>query len=361
MQSIKAKKQSMVFMYPDVAAQTVAQIESGSVPKERLTGFYQLKERGWSVRISDSRWLGPVAGIRRKLLRFVELPSLSMLRDWLGADVIVVKDNFSLILTLIAKVLRKKIVYLDSMFRLPKDRVRRFLIKRSLELADAVICFSSTQADLWAKTFEVEKDLFTVVPYAMDCDFYPLQELRSSETPSVISVGRDVGRDFGTLLKSIENKEAHLKLVTLPYLLPDSVKKFPNVEVKERLSYEELFSLYGGASLAVVPLESGLTYPSGIRAVMEAMLVGTPVIATYTPVLAEYFNHEEDLLFVDPESEQSLSEAIDLLLANHELRDRLRSNARKKMEQSYALSVYVNALEETLVALDDPQVVGVPG
>lgn len=345
------KKKVYVFLYPDVAAPTVADIEAGLVPKERLTGFYQLKERGWDVRISDSRWKGPFAGLRRKLKRFVHVPSMAMLKEWIPADVIVVKDDFSLALTLIAKLMRKKIVYLDSMFTIPKSRLRIKLIELNLRLADGIISFSSSQADLWAEFYKIDRKRFVSLNYCMDPGFYSLSENEKGQSDEVVSVGRDVGRDFRSLINAVKNKNVKLNLVTLPYLLPSDVERSENVSVNERLSYDQLFALYARSSVAVVPLVENVTYPSGIRAAMEAMLLGVPVICTYTPVMAEYFVDGEDILYVEPSSTSALWDAILKITESRELSQKLINNARTKMLSRYTVSSYGEDLENFLYRL----------
>jgi hypothetical protein len=51
-----------------------AEIAAGRAPRERLTGYYQLQERGWRVAISDGRWMGPFANVRRRMQRFGHWP-----------------------------------------------------------------------------------------------------------------------------------------------------------------------------------------------------------------------------------------------------------------------------------------------
>jgi len=118
--------------------------------------------------------------------------------------------------------------------------------------------------------------------------------------------------------------------------------------VRERLSYEELFNVYSQSSISVVSLKGAMTYPSGIRAVMEAMLQGVPVIATRTPVLEEYFSHGEDILFVEVGSKKDLSDKIDFLTENEELSLKLSEKAMAKIEGDFSLSNYVADLGEYL-------------
>ncbi len=343
-------KYKYVFMYPDIAEPTVKEIREGRVPRERLVGFYQLLERGWDVKISDARWKGAFVDLRRKLNRFITLPSIGMFRDWFPADVIVIKDDFSLFLSLCAKLMGKKLVYLDSMFSFPKSSIRNFLIKLNILMADRIICFSSSQADLWAKKYKVVRNKFSVLQYGIDAKFY--QDALGNpdvDSKNVIAVGRDTGRDFSILAEAVRDTEASLFLVTLPYLLPSFVGDMPNIQVKERLSYQELMQLYQKSAISIVPLKGELTYPSGIRAVMEAMALGKPVIATYTPVLAEYFSDGQDIMLVKAKSVSEMTTAIQTLLSDKSLRSNLVKNSYAKLSKEFTVEQYVNNLEQVIM------------
>ena len=351
MNSVQHENKAVVFMYPDIASPTIAELEAHRAPRERLAGFYQLRERGWNVSISDERWKVSTAKFRRKLRRFVHVPSWKMIRDWKKADIIVIKDEFSLVFTMLAKLLGKKIVYLDTMFVLPKNLLRRFFVKTNLLLADSIISLSQTQVELWVKSFQVPSSRFDVLQFPMDGDFYSIVRAIDKEAPYIISIGRDTGRDFKALVDAVESSDIHLKLVTLPYLLPENAKSNPKIEIFEWLSYDDLFKIYSGASIAVIPIEPNTSYPSGIRAVMEAMLLGVPVIASYTTVLAEYFDAGKDLVFVEPGRADLLQSAITELLGNPTLQQSLAINARNKMIEKYKISIFVEGIEKILTSL----------
>src|SRR5690625_6857163 len=68
--SDESVERKYLFLYPDIATPAIKEIESGTFPKERLTGYFQLKQMGLKVAISDSQWRGPTAKLRRKLLRY---------------------------------------------------------------------------------------------------------------------------------------------------------------------------------------------------------------------------------------------------------------------------------------------------
>jgi len=345
-------KKSVVFMYPDIASPTIRELDCGKAPKEQLSGFYQLRERGWSVRISDARWTARTSKIRRKLRRFIHWPSWRTIIDWNESDIVVIKDEFSIIFTLLIKLLGKNVVYLDTMFAIPKRKWRRFFIRFSLKHADQIIALSKYQSKQWAMEFSVPHSTFLTAPYCLDTSFYDLgSEPKPTRPMYVLSVGRDLGRDFNTLIQAVKLAKLHLKIVTLPYLLPDNIATNKFVEVLERLSYSELFKLYRHASLVIVPLKAGIDYASGIRAVMESLALGLPTIATRTPILDEYFVEDFDLVMCMPEDPEALASNIQRMLSNDDFRKRLASNGRSTMKNLYKLSNYTSVLEGALLNL----------
>jgi glycosyltransferase involved in cell wall biosynthesis len=93
------------------------------------------------------------------------------------------------------------------------------------------------------------------------------------------------------------------------------------------VSAEELEGLYAAADAVVFPsLYEGFGLP-----VLEAMTRGVPVATSARASLAEVAG-DAALLF-DPESERSIAQAIDRLLTDPELADRLRTAGRKQAER----------------------------
>ena len=258
-------------------------------------------------------------------------------------------------LAVIAKLLNKKLVFLDAMCgEIPNRTWRRVAVKQALRLADAVICYSASQAKHWSVSLNLPNKIFTPLNYFVDKEFYkfpttskPNQDIQ----PYILAVGRDTHRDFTTLVNAADALKWDLILVTLPYLVPDGVKNNPRVRILEKLSYDELFSVYANARVVVVPIKRGTTYMSGIRATMEAMLLGTPVVASRVSGMEDYFSHDKELVYFDPENHDSLVEAIQIISKNDGLRRGLIKRARTKIINSYSISNYADSLERILLAL----------
>lgn len=327
-------------------------IESGQIPSDRLYGMVELIKNGWNVDTCDERLTAIEAFFRKYTLSFINLATL---KKSFAADVLIVKDNFSLMLTLFARIFNKKIIYLDSLFYIPKNPIRRFLLKLNLIFAPVIVSYSKYQVDLWCREFNVSRKKFTILPYTIDINFYRKgiesisHNLISEEQPFILATGRDTGRDFKTLVRAAIKLKLKIKLVTLPYLIPDEAKNNPDVEILQYVSYEELFSLYSKAKIVAIPLRSGIDYPSGIRAVLESMLVGKPTICTYTPVLEEYIPREsESLLYVPAEDEDSFTAAINTIINNDGVGKKMSINARKLVQDAYSMQAFFIELEKLI-------------
>ena len=229
-----------------------------------------------------------------------------MVKTWKKADIVVVTTRISLVLAILAKTLGKKIVFLDAMCEeVPKQPWRRMAIKQALRLSSACICLSPNQAHHWAKQLNVPDDKFTPIHYGIDTEFYkcPTNDSNTQDTkPYILAVGRDPRRDFDTLISAANEIGWELKLVTQPYLISKSASDNPKIQILDGLSYDELFQLYTNAKIVVVPIKQNTTYMSGIRATMEAMLLGCPVIASRVSGMEDYFDDRKEILYVEPEN-----------------------------------------------------------
>ena len=88
----------------------------------------------------------------------------------------------------------------------------------------------------------------------MDVDFYKRGAIGTppAEPSYILSFGRDLGRDYRILVEAMDGLGRDLKIVTLPYLLEGVDVEKPWIQVQQRVTYTELFSLYAGARAVVV-------------------------------------------------------------------------------------------------------------
>lgn len=349
------KMQRVLFFFPHMAGEDVIRIERKEIPSERLYGLVELRARGWNVEIADERFHGKESAFAARLRSYgFDLSNFRALRRAMSCDILLVKDEFSLLLSLLARLSRKRIIYLDSLFFIPKHPLRRLLARMNLRLAPCIVGYSRHQVELWSREFSVSMSKFSVLPYTIDYPFY--RQLSQGTTARneraeryVLAVGRDLGRDFQTLVLAAERVGLNVKLVTLPYLIPMAVRNARHVEVLQNISYRELFELYAGARMVVVPLKRDVSYPSGIRAVMESLAAGKATIVSRTPILEEYFPVEDGtLMYVDGEDVERLSEEMRRVDQDDALRESLERRGPSCVASRYQMGRYVDALEGLL-------------
>ena len=151
---------------------------------------------------------------------------------------------------------------------------------------------------------------------------------------------QDDGPDFQ--LAFVDHKKERLKLA------PRLVQQYglsSRVHFTGRLTNEELVRIYNQAEIVVSPsLYEGFGLPAA-----EAMACGTPVIATTGGAFPEVIDHGETGWLVPPADAKALADAIRMLMADKQLRDRLSEAGRKSILARFS---WRKAAEETLAVYE---------
>ena len=126
----------------------------------------------------------------------------------------------------------------------------------------------------------------------------------------------------------VDNEKKVLKLA------PELVRRYglsTQVTFTGRVSTEELLRLYNRASILVSPsLYEGFGLPAA-----EAMACERAVIASTAPAFPEVIDHGRTGWLVPPADAPALAEAIEMLLADPELRQRLGKAARQSIIERF--------------------------
>lgn len=344
----RTAKYSAVFSYSGTGLPTLRDVSAGTAPRERLFGAFQLLARGHTISICDDQWTSRLSGLRRRLPSLLEFPSFALMVAMIKHRTVVVQGRVAPLLQVTAWMIGCRFVYVDVMFNMPRRPLVRWLNAMCLRCADEIVGYSESQCETWTQELEIPAEKVRIGRYPMDSEFYVLQPANPPLHAHVVAVGRDVGRDYETLLSAASTTGFSLTLVTLEYLLPSNAASVPGVQVRKNLPYSELFALYANATAAVIPLHKGIDYPSGIRAVLEAMLLGVPVVATRTPVLEEHFSHEQHLLYVSPEDAVGIGNAVERLRVDPGLARKLADNARSVVVDQFNLEQFADLMQSVL-------------
>ena len=202
-----------------------------------------------------------------------------------------------------------------------RKRLQDFVIPR----VAGIVSPSSSQvayvAQRWSATVPVE-----VVGMPIDTDFF-----RPTAGPPgdyIFSIGRDVGRDFATLLAAMDSVPTNLWLRTSRQL-PPAAAATKNLRVlREHVDDQQLRDLYAGCRFVVAPLANTVN-ASGVTTIQEAGAMGKALVVSDNPAIRDYIVPDETCLVVPCHDTAAMHGAIMRLLNNPELCDRLGRNARQ--------------------------------
>ena len=104
---------------------------------------------------------------------------------------------------------------------------------------------------------------------------------------------------------------------------------------------DDVFPMLSTAHLFVLPS----LHESSPNALIEAMAVGLPCIASSVGGVLDLIDHQENGLLIPPQASGALAEAINTLLTNHELAVCLGRNARRRIEEIFDNDRSIQQLE----------------
>lgn len=240
---------------------------------------------------------------------------------------------------------------------LKRTPLRSFLLKILKRIDRFVTVSRETQRELQEAGFE-EKQI-ALIPNGVDTEFFcpPSREQRSNKntvdsTKILLYVGRiaqEKGLDILLRAVSLLPRSYELKLRVLgngplweemqalvAHLgISDQVEFLGEVEnVREHLQSADMF---------VLPSRfEGLS-----NALLEAMACGLPVVATKTSGTVDVLRHGENGLLVDVEDPKALAAAIEQLLQETSLAQKLAENAIQTVRMNYSL----DSVAERYIAL----------
>ena len=215
-------------------------------------------------------------------------------------------------------------------------RMRRLLLTESLRRAAAVVCLGPSQRDELITLTGFAPSHVQVAIHGVDTRFFTPGRGRRERL--VLAVGRDLARDYETFFRAVGDLDVRVVIVVLQRNLA-ALNVPRNVEVRERIPYQELRDLYRRAAVAVITLRRA-TFPygsegSGVSASLEAQACATPLVASDRPIIRDYV-HEGGVI-VPPEDQRALREAIVRVLDDPAYAARLGEAGRRRVEQRHTM------------------------
>jgi glycosyltransferase involved in cell wall biosynthesis len=334
------------FVYPNSRRESLAGIERGEEPDSQLHGALYLGAHGINVDFHDpflTRYALPKALSRvawniRELTAPYELGRTDVVFTPLAA-----------FLPLAARGRRLPVVVINFGLNLIWRRAshaRRAVLRRSLRAAARIICLGEAQRIELVDAAGLEPERVVTMPIPVDDRFFAPREIGHSR--SVIAVGKDLARDYGTLLDAVAPLGVETTLVAHPRNLAGLALSANARLAPPGLPFTALRDEYARAECVVLP-QRGDDYAygsegGGLTALLEAMAMGRPIVASDRAILRDYVEDGVEALIVPAEDPAALREAIERVLADPELARSLGAAARARVERSNTSSGFAARL-----------------
>lgn len=219
-----------------------------------------------------------------------------------------------------------------------KQKILKFMVGKS----DGVITISPSERDAMKNLFPRLPIEF--VPLGVDTEFFKSDQSVKEEN-FILSPGRDPGRDVRLLAEATKGLGYEVKITAregnVKKLgdLPDHVKRYDFSPLELREEYKK-------AKMVVIALNTkgGLNDAMGCSTLVEAMAMGKAVVVTSTETMSAYISHGEDGLLVPEGNEAALREAIERLIKDDALLNRLGRSAREFALKNCSADVFAGRL-----------------
>jgi glycosyltransferase involved in cell wall biosynthesis len=330
---------------------TTASHSSGIV--DRLPyGYYRAADENCSIEYSENfdEWravrLARLAA--RRLLGFDLLHAWRNRRGILDADIVWTHTELEhlavvLLFLTVPRARRPKLIAQSVWMydRWPQfSRPKRWLFSKLLAQADLLTVLSPENQRIARQLFPHKRVEF--VRFGIDNDSLSIPALRKSgPVIRVLALGRDMHRDWETLIKAVAGWEGCEVRIGAKTIDRKAVAEAGNISLVSPASNSDISELYRWADVFVLPLKPNF-HASGITVLEEAALFGVPVIGTDTGGLRAYFS-EDEVRYVPPRDTAALRAAIEELGKNDRLRYDMAKRAQERMvrdnltSQAYAL------------------------
>jgi glycosyltransferase involved in cell wall biosynthesis len=211
----------------------------------------------------------------------------------------------------------------------------RYGVPRAARSAAVILTATEVTKRDVVNTFRVPAERIVVQPYGVDERFFTMPVRNRSTTPAqprIVFPGPPIGRKNLDLVIRVLAAAQPSSLLSRARLeitgatadeFPDYARQIGDRGLGERVTwlgrmpYEEMASVYHRADLLLYPsFLEGFGFPP-----LEAMAVGTPVVASNASCLPEVLG--DGALLVDPHDDASFAAAIESVIANPDEGNRL--------------------------------------
>lgn len=238
------------------------------------------------------------------------------------------------------------------MFTIPNYQVgaiRRWLVRESLKGVDRLVIHNTAEMQIYKDWLGLPDEQLVFVHYPVAASDIEADADEETEAPFVAALG-SAHRDFEALFDAVTALGLPTQVAAGRPALAD-VDVPPGVETPFDISRADCHVMAQRGRINVVAMKpkDGIA-AAGYVTIAEALFMGRPLIVTDAYGASDYVEHEVTGLLVEPNSTSALTEAIERLWNDAELRERLARNARKFADEYLTDAGAARALS---VILDD--------
>lgn len=217
------------------------------------------------------------------------------------------------------------------MFTIPNYQVgpvRRWLVRESLKGVDRLVVHNSAELQIYKEWLGLPDEQLVFIHLPVTATDIEADVDEETDEPFIAALG-SAHRDFEALFEAVTTLGLKAQIAAGRPALAD-LEIPEGVETPFDITRADCHAMAQRGRINVVPMKpkEGIA-AAGYVTIAEAMFMGRPIIVTDAYGASDYVEHEVTGLLVEPNSPKALTDAIDRLWNDDELRGRLARNARK--------------------------------
>jgi len=245
--------------------------------------------------------------------------------------------------------------FLTNMLRRNPRGIKRKILDQSLRSSAAIFNPSTPQRDFLLEQGIDASKLF-YLPYGVDREFIDSHRGRPRlvTEPYIFSAGKDMGRDYQTLIDAVRGLPIQLYIGASPR----NFKHIHDIPENVHITFYtpvDLVTMYEHAACVVIPTfhEDRLDASdcSGQYVLLESMMSGKAVIASDRSTIYDYVVPDEHAILVEPENVDALRDSIVSLVHDEERALRIGNAARERARGSFTTERFARDFAHLLKGL----------
>jgi glycosyltransferase involved in cell wall biosynthesis len=212
-----------------------------------------------------------------------------------------------------------------------------------LRTVDRCIVWASVECERYSRAYGVPREKFLYVPHHHTLHHFNVKV----GDQGFVFTGGNADRDYGLFLDAVRELDVACVLATNQSHLLDGLKVPPNVQVRS-LSTSEFRQCMANARIVVIPMRATLLHAGAQQSILNAMLLGKPVVLTDPEGGSDYIENGKTGVLVPYGDTTALQQAIRFLLEHpdeaHAMGERARLAAAPLTTERCNVTIWEHAL-----------------